>query len=104
MFPKPALGSTSGANSLSTPGNIPLAPDNDQAGPSTAVPNLAPTVEDRVSDGEYSEVQVEEYEDKAHEPGRKKRRPRSELILTHQCTTCGRWYASNPALYLHKRN
>ena len=102
VCPKPPLGSTSGANSLSTPGNIPLAPDNDQAGPSTAVPNLAPTVEDHVSDGEYSEVQ--EDEDIAHVPGRRKRRPRSELILTHQCTTCGRWYASNSALYQHKRN
>ena len=101
VCPKPPLGSTSGANSLSTSGNVPLPPDNDQAGPSTAITN-PPTVEDHVSDGEYSEVQ--EDEDIAHVPGRRKRRPRSELILTHQCTTCGRWYSSNQALYLHKRN
>eukprot|EP00731_Ephydatia_muelleri_P006828 Em0003g1076a len=91
VCPKPPLGSTSGANSFSTPGNIPLAPDNDQAGPSTAIPN-PPTVEDHVSDGEYSEVQ--DSEDKAHVPGRRKRRPRSELILAYQCTTCGKKYAS----------
>ena len=103
VCPKPLQGSTSGANSFSTSGNVPLPPDNDQAGPSTAITN-PPTVEDHMSDGEYSEVEEEEDEDRAHVPGRRKCRPRSELILTHQCTTCGRWYASNSALYQHKRN
>ena len=36
--------------------------------------------------------------------GRRKRRPRSELILAYQCTVCGKRYASGPALSLHKKN
>ena len=36
--------------------------------------------------------------------GRRKRRPRCELILAYQCTVCGKRYASGLALSLHKKN
>eukprot|EP00731_Ephydatia_muelleri_P032412 Em0023g919a len=82
--------------------NVPLPPDNDQAGPSTAIPN-PPAVEDHVSDDAYSEVQDSEVND--HVPGRRKRRrARSELILAYQCPACDRKYASSQALYQHRRN
>ena len=67
-------------------------------GPSTVIPN-PPTVEDHMSDVECSKVQ-----DKAHVPGRRNRRPRSELILVYQCTTYNKKYASSVALYQHKKN
>ena len=76
-----------GANALCTFGNVPLLPDNDQAGPSTAIPN-PPTIEDHVSDDAYSEVQDSAVND--HLPDRRKRRPRSELTLDYQCPACDR--------------
>eukprot|EP00731_Ephydatia_muelleri_P017526 Em0010g624a len=101
VCPKPPP-STAGANASCTSRNVPLPPDNDQAGPSTAIPN-PPTVEDHVSDDAYSEVQDGEVND--HVPGRRKRRQaRSELILAYQCPACDRKYASSQALYQHRRN
>ena len=101
MCPKPPP-STAGANALCTSRNVPLPPDNDQAGPSTAIPN-PPAVEDQVSDDAYSEVQDSEVND--HVPGRRKRRrARSERILAYQCPACDRKYASSQALYQHRRN
>ena len=77
MCPMPPP-STAGANASCTSRNVPLPPDNDQAGPSTAIPN-PPAVEDHVSDDAYSEVQDSEVND--HVLGRRKRRQaRSELI------------------------
>ena len=67
--------------------------------PSTVIPN-PPTVEDHMSDVECSKVQKDE--DIAHVPGRRNRKPRSELILAYQCTTYNKKYASNQALYQHK--
>eukprot|EP00731_Ephydatia_muelleri_P006020 Em0003g268a len=49
----------------------------------------------------YSEGQDE---DNCCVPGRRKRRPRSELILAYQCSVCGKRYASSQALYQHRRN
>ncbi|KAL5493627.1 hypothetical protein EMCRGX_G014833 [Ephydatia muelleri] len=101
VCPKPPP-STAGANASCTSRNVPLPLDNDQAGPSTAIPN-PPTVEDHVSDDTYSEVQDSEVND--HVPGRRKRRrARSELILAYQCPACDRKYASSQALYQHRRN
>ncbi|KAL5490787.1 hypothetical protein EMCRGX_G015971 [Ephydatia muelleri] len=101
VCPKPPP-STAGANASCTSRNVPLPPDNDQAGPSTAIPN-PPAVEDHVSDDAYSEVQDSEVND--HVPGRRKRRrARSELILAYQCPACDRKYASSQALYQHRRN
>ena len=101
MCPKPPP-STAGANALCTSRNVPLPPDNDQAGPSTAIPN-PPAVEDQVSDDAYSEVQDSEVND--HVPGRRKRRrARSERILAYQYPACDRKYASSQALYRHRRN
>ena len=49
----------------------------------------------------YSEVQDGE---DGCVSGRRKRRPRSELILAYQCTVCGKRHASGSALSLHKKN
>ena len=62
-----------------------------------------------MSDVECSKVQededkAQEDEDKAHVPGRRDRRPRSELILAYQCTTYNKKYASSLALYQNKKN
>eukprot|EP00731_Ephydatia_muelleri_P021837 Em0014g428a len=76
-------------------GNASSLPESDQPGPSTAIPH-SPTVEGHESaEDTYSEVQ--DGEDGCIS-GRRKRRPRSELILSYQCTVC------SPALSLHKKN
>ena len=75
--------------------------ESDQPGPSTAILH-SPTVEGHDSaEDTYSEVQDRE---DGCVSGRRKRRPRSELILAYQCTVCGKRYASGPALSLHKKN
>eukprot|EP00731_Ephydatia_muelleri_P016122 Em0009g546a len=82
-------------------GNASSLPESDQPGPSTAIPH-SPTVEGHESaEDTYSEVQDGE---DGCVSGRRKRRPRSELILAYQCTVCGKRYASGPALSLHKKN
>ena len=82
-------------------GNASFLPESDQPGPSTAIPH-SPTVEGHESaEDTYSEVQ--DGEDSCVS-GRRKRRPRSELILAYQCTVCGKRYASGSALSLHKMN
>ena len=93
--PKPPPGS--GPDS----GNASSLPESNQPGPSTAIPH-SPTVEGQESaEDTYSEVQDGE---DGCVSGRRKRRPRSELILAYQCTVCGKRYASGPALSLHKKN
>ena len=95
VCPKPPPGS--GPDS----GNASSLPESNQPGPSTAIPH-SPTVEGHESaEDTYSEVQ--DGEDSCVS-GRRKRRPRSELILAYQCTVCGKRYASGPALSLHKKN
>ena len=67
-------------------GNASSLPESDQPGPSTAIPH-SPTVEGHESaEDTYSEVQDGE---DGCVSGRRKRRPRSELILSYQCTVCG---------------
>ena len=95
MCPKPPPGT--GPDS----GNASSLPESDQPGPSTAIPH-SPTVEGHeTAEDTYSEVQDEE---DGFVSSRRKRRPRSELILAYQCTVCGKRYASGPALSLHKKN
>ena len=99
MCPKPPQGT--GAHSSSTSGNVSSLPDNDQPGPSTAIPN-PPAVEDHhVSDDTNGEIQDE---DNGHMYSRRKRRPRSELILAYQCSVCGKRYTSSQTLYQHRRS
>ena len=96
VCPKPTPATA--INSSETPGNV---PDSGQPGPSNAIPD-PPTVEGNESaDETHSEMQ-----DKGNScvSGRRKRRPRSELILAYQCTVCGNKYGSSQALYLHKKN
>ena len=82
-------------------GNASSLPESDQPGPSTAIPH-SPTVEGHESaEDTYSEVLDGE---DGCVSGRRKCRPRSELILSYQCTVCGKRYASGPALSLHKNN
>ena len=96
VCPKPTPGTAN--NSSETPGNV---PDSDQPGPSNAIPD-PPAVEGNESeDDTHSEMQ-----DNSNTcvSGRRKRRPRSELILAFQCTVCGNKYGSSSALSLHKKN
>ena len=95
VCPKPPPGS--GPDS----GNASSLPESNQPGTSTAIPH-SPTVEGHDSaEDTYSELQDGE---DGCVSGRRKRRPRSELILAYQCTVCGKRYASGPALSLHKKN
>ena len=81
-----------------TSGKVSSLPFNDPPGPSTAIRH-SPTAEGRESaDDTYSEGQDED------NGCRRKRRPRSELILAYQCSVCGKRYASSQALYQHRRN
>ena len=95
VCPKPSPGT--GPDS----GNASSLPESDQPGPSNATPH-SPTVEGHEStEDTYSEMQ-----DGGDDcvSGRRKRRPRSELILAYQCTVCGNKYASGSALSTHKKN
>ena len=97
MCPKPSPSSE--ANSSYPCGNASshAVPENDQPGPSTAIPHL-PTVESHESaDDTYREMQDE---GNSCVSGRRKRRPRSELI---QCTVGGKKYGSSSALSQHKK-
>ena len=100
VCPKPPPNSE--ATSSYPCGNASSLPENDQPGPSTAFPHSPTcTVEGHESaEDTYSEVQ-----DEANScvSGRRKRRPRSELILAYQCTVCGNKYGSGSALSLHKK-
>ena len=96
VCPKPTLGTD--INSSETPGNV---SNSGQPGPSNAIPD-PPTVEGHESaDDTHSEM---EDEGNSCVSGRRKRRPRSELILAFQCTVCGNKYGSSSALFLHKKN
>ena len=96
VCPKPTPGTA--INSSETPGNV---PDSDQPGPSNAITNPPAVSGNESADDTHSEMQ-----DKGNScvSGRRKRRPRSELILAFQCTVCGNKYGSSSALYLHKKN
>ncbi|KAL5515749.1 hypothetical protein EMCRGX_G000959 [Ephydatia muelleri] len=75
--------------------------ESNQPGPSTAIPH-SPTVEGH----ESAEDTHREMQDEGNScvSGRRKRRPRSELIHAYQCTVCGKKYGSGLALSLHKKN
>ena len=95
VCPKPSPGT--GPDS----GNASSLPESDQPGPSNATPHSPPVKGHESAEDTYSEVQDG---GDCCVFGRRKRRPRSELILAYQCTVCGKKYASGPALSLHKRN
>ena len=95
VCPKPSPGT--GPDS----GNASSLPESDQPGPSNATPH-SPTVEGHESvEDTYSEMQDG---GDGCVSGRRKRRPRSELILAYQCTVCGSKHASGSALSTHKKN
>ena len=96
VCPKPPPGT--GADS----GTASSLPGNDQPGPSTAIPH-SPTVEGHES-ADHDTYRETQGNFNGCISGRRKRRPRSELILAYQCTVCGKKYGSSQALYLHRRN